>query len=70
MFESCSQLTSLDVSSFNTAKTDNMNAMFFGCSSLFFLKFGNNFDSDHVSNKKHMFGKCLALEKKVKRKID
>ena len=34
MFNECSSLTSLDLSSFNTSKVTRMNFMFYGCSSL------------------------------------
>ena len=34
MFENCSSLKSIDLSSFNTTNVKDMNSMFFNCSSL------------------------------------
>ena len=34
MFNGCSSLKSIDLSSFNTTNVENMSSMFFGCSSL------------------------------------
>jgi surface protein len=41
MFYKCSQLTSLDLSSFNTSLTNNFNSMFSGCTHLRYINFYN-----------------------------
>ena len=60
MFESCSSLTSLDLSNFNTSKVTNMNYMFHGCSGLTSLDL-SNFDTSNVTNMMCMFYGCSGL---------
>ena len=49
MFMECSNLTSLDVSSFNTSKVINMEYMFGGCTKLTNLDI-SNFDTSNVTD--------------------
>lgn len=58
MFEGCESLTRLDLSSFNTAKAINMSCMFHQCYHLEYLKLGEGFVFDNVSDKTCMFMEC------------
>ena len=46
-----------------------MNEMFFGCSSLKNLKYGQNFNTSNVTNKENMFENCGKLSEKIIYKI-
>ena len=60
MFSYCSNLTTLDVSNFNTINVTDMNYMFNGCRSLTTLDV-SNFDTSKVTNMEEMFGYCYNL---------
>ena len=60
MFSSCSKLTSLDVTNFNTVNVKKMSRMFTGCSALTSLDV-TNFNSENVTNMSYMFNKCSKL---------
>ena len=60
MFNSCSGLTSLDLSSFNTAKVTNMNGMFGGCSDLISIDL-SSFNTAEVTDMTWMFYNCQSL---------
>ena len=60
MFNGCSSLTTLDLSSFNTSKVTNMKTMFQNCSSLTTLNL-SNFNTSSVTNMTYMFNKCSSL---------
>ena len=60
MFDNCSSLTNLDVSSFNTENVTNMNSMFMGCSNLTTLDL-SSFKTDKVTNMEGMFYACSGL---------
>ena len=60
MFSSCSSLTSLDLSNFDTSNVQYMESMFSSCSSLTSLDL-SNFDTSKVSEMKHMFQNCSKL---------
>ena len=60
MFNSCSGLTSLDLSSFNTAEVTDMRYMFDGCQKLTSLKL-SNFNTANVTNMSYMFNNCREL---------
>ena len=60
MFEGCSSLTSLDLSSFDTSNVTDMNRMFEGCSSLTSLDL-SSFDTGKVWNFECMFLNCSSL---------
>ena len=54
MFQNCSSLTSVDVSSFDTSNVTNMEAMFYNCSNLTSLDL-SDFDTSNVSSMGSMF---------------
>lgn len=60
MFNDCSSLTSLDLSSFNTSNVDIMNDMFYGCSSLVNLNL-SSFNTSNVRYMPNMFNGCSSL---------
>ena len=65
MFYSCGNLTSLDLSNFNTAKVMNMSYMFNKCSGLQTIYVSDNFVVTGITNeknKKDMFTDCKALK--------
>ena len=60
MFSGCEDLTSLDLSSFNTANVTNMDFMFRGCESLTSLNL-SNFNTANVESMVSMFRECTSL---------
>ena len=60
MFEDCTALTSLDLSSFNTSSVTDMSYMFNRCSALTLLDL-SSFDTSNVTNISQMFNGCTAL---------
>ena len=60
MFEGCSSLESIDLSSFNTAAVTSMYEMFKDCSSLTALNL-SNFDTQNVTDMAYMFEGCSSL---------
>ena len=60
MFNSCTNLINLDLSSFNTSKATNMNNMFSICMNLINLDL-SNFDTSNVTNMSYMFSSCSKL---------
>ena len=60
MFAYCSNLTSLDLSGFDTANVTNMNSMFYYCSGLTSLDL-SNFNTAKVINMGYMFIGCSSL---------
>ena len=60
MFSSCSNLTTLDVSNFNTSNVTNMNNLFYSCYSLKNLDV-SNFDTSKVTDMSYMFYICNSL---------
>ena len=60
MFQDCSSLTSLDLSSFNTEKVIDMFFMFQDCSSLTSLDL-SNFNTANVMFMNYMFNNCSSL---------
>jgi surface protein len=61
MFNACSSLAELDLSSFDTRNVTDMGSMFNGCSSLTELDL-SNFDTSNVTNMQAMFQSCNKLE--------
>ena len=59
MFESCSELKSLDLSHFSTAKVSDMSFLFNNCTSLENLNI--KFNTDNVKRMDYMFGSCTKL---------
>ena len=60
MFHTCSALTSLNLTSFNTANVKNMHGMFSSCSALTSLNL-TSFNTTNVTDMGSMFYKCSAL---------
>ncbi|MBR6947938.1 MAG: BspA family leucine-rich repeat surface protein, partial [Muribaculaceae bacterium] len=60
MFNSCSKLTSIDLSSFNTSKVTEMRVMFCNCTGLTSLDL-SSFNTSKVTNMFNMFGGCSSL---------
>ena len=60
MFQDCSSLTSLDLSSFNTSNVTKMYNMFDGCTKLTSLDL-SNFNTTSVTNMCNMFYSCNKL---------
>ena len=54
------QITSFDLSSFDTSNVTNMYYMFYSCSGLTSLDL-SNFDTSNVTNMSSMFGSCRSL---------
>ena len=61
MFEGCSNLTSLNVSNFDTSKVTHMDYMFFNCSNLTRLDV-SNFDTSKVTKMSAMFMNCTNIK--------
>ena len=62
MFQSCSRLTELDVSNFDTSNVTNLSWMFYGCSGLTELDV-SNFNTANVTNMGAMFQNCSSITK-------
>ena len=60
MFEGCSKLASLDLSSFDTSSVEHMSSVFRGCSSLSSLDL-SSFDTSEVEGMFQMFDGCSSL---------
>ena len=60
MFNNCTNLSSLDVSTFNTAKVEDMSGMFLFCQSLSSLDL-SKFNTENVKDMKMMFFYCKSL---------
>lgn len=60
IFNGCSSLTSLDLSSFDTSAVTDMSHMFYNCSSLTSLDL-SSFDTSEVINMYYMFYNCKSL---------
>ena len=60
MFNVCSSLVNLDLSTFDTSKVSNMIMMFRDCLSLTSLNI-SSFDTSNVINMSYMFSKCSSL---------
>ena len=58
MFKNCSSLKKLDISNFNTNNTNNMDGMFFECSSLNDLKIP---DLNNMVTMREMFYHCSEI---------
>ena len=60
MFSNCNNLTTLDVSNFNTINVTDMNNLFYSCYSLKNLDV-SNFDTSKVTDMSYMFYICNSL---------
>lgn len=61
MFKNFSTCTSIEFNNFNTSNVENMESMFYGCSSLQTLDL-SNFNTGKVVNTKSMFANCNNLK--------
>ncbi|MGN1245674.1 MAG: BspA family leucine-rich repeat surface protein [Muribaculaceae bacterium] len=61
MFNGCSALASLDLSSFNTCNVTDMSYMFNGCSKLESIYVSDNFSTNSVTSSTDMFKDCNNL---------
>ena len=61
MFDRCSALTLLDLTSFNTAKVSDMRYMFMGCYTLTTIFVSDKFVTDQVTSGDNMFHMCINL---------
>jgi len=62
LFNGCSLLESINLSSFNTINANYMNCMFFKCSSLSSLNL-SSFNTNKVNNMRNIFEGCTSLKK-------
>jgi len=62
LFYDCSNLTKINLSSFDTKKITNMSSMFKGCSNLTNINL-SSFDTKNVTNMSYMFYDCSNLTK-------
>ena len=62
MFKNCSSLTSLDLTSFNTANVTDMSYMFYNCPALTTIYASNKFITSLVTKSVDMFSGCKNLK--------
>ena len=62
MFYYCRQLTSLDLSSFNTSKVTDMDCMFNNCSNLSSIYVSDDWSTNAVTTSANMFMNCTSLK--------
>lgn len=62
MFIGCNNLTSLDLSKWNTKNVENMEEMFTDCNKLTEIKGIENFITDNVNTLNNMFARCYQLK--------
>lgn len=61
LFNGCSSLTTLDLSTFSTASVTDMTSMFASCSNLTTITVGSGWATDAVTNGETMFSDCTSL---------
>ena len=61
-FEGCTGLTAIDLSNLNAANVVSAYYMFYGCTNLQTITFGEHFATDKVKNMSYMFYNCSKLE--------
>lgn len=61
MFNSCSNLVSVDVGNFNTSNVNNMNGVFYYCLKLELIHGIENWDTSKVTNMSQMFNDCAVI---------
>ena len=61
-FSGCRGLTTIDLSNFNAANVTTTYRMFYGCSNLETITFGEHFTTDKVTTMNSMFSSCSKLE--------
>lgn len=62
MFQFCSSIESIDLSSFNTSNVKTMRGMFCGCRELERIIFGIDFNASNVTDMSRMFFSCESLK--------
>ena len=62
MFDGCSSLESIDLSTFNTDKVTNMSYMIYGCSSFESINL-SSFHTNNATDISWMFNGCSSLKK-------
>ena len=60
MFYNCRELTTIDLSSFNTSKVTNMRNMFYNCGGLTTIDL-SSFNTSKVNDMRYMFYNCSTL---------
>ena len=63
MFWNCKNLSSLDLTNFNTTKVEDMSGMFSSCQKLSSLTLSESFNTANVTDMSNMFSYCNMLEK-------
>ena len=61
MFEYCNKIVSIDFSKFDSTGITDMSNMFYECTSLEYINFGNSFDTSSVITMENMFYGCSKL---------
>ena len=61
MFEHCTKIVSIDFSKFDSTGITDMSNMFYECTSLEYINFGNSFDTSSVITMENMFYGCSKL---------
>lgn len=61
LFSGLANCTEIDLSECNTTGTQKMTNLFYSCKSLSLLTFGNNFNTEVVTDMSGMFGECESL---------
>ena len=61
MFEHCTKIVSIDFSKFDSTGITDMSNMFYECTSLEYINFGNSFDTSSVITMENMFYGCNKL---------
>ena len=61
MFDQRTNLTSLDLTNFNTDNVTDMNRFFTSCKKLTSLTFGSNFNTANVKTMSDMFNECISI---------
>jgi surface protein len=62
MFDSCHNLLSLDLNTFDTTKVTSMEKMFYQCQKINEIKLSNKFKTDNVVKFTNMFSSCYDLK--------
>lgn len=62
LFSGCSSLEVIDLSKYTTSKALSFSEMFYGCSSLKKIIWGDNFDTHYAEEFRGMFSGCSSIE--------
>lgn len=61
MFDDCTSLTTIDLSSFNTENVTETNGLFYGCENLKTIYVGDGWNMSYITDSKNMFADCPNL---------